>query len=32
MQEGLESDRKGEYVLKLKYIKNIKWTDSWIER
>ena len=31
MQEEIESDRKGEYVLKLKYIKNIKWVDGWIE-
>lgn len=32
MQEEIESDRKGEYVLKLNCIKNIKWIDDWIER
>ena len=32
MQEEIESDRKGEYVLKLKYIKNMRWIDGWIKR
>lgn len=31
MQEGMENDRKGTYVIKLKYLKNRKPADGWVE-